>query len=244
MSDMSEATTRRTSKVPEIRDQIRESILSGDLAPDAPLSSVQLAKRFDVSRTPLREALRLLQEEGLVTMADNHRARVAPTSPDDLDAVYAQRIVLSALCTSLSLIDVKPCEVETMRTAFDQMRSAHESGSIDSWRDGNATFHRAQMANAPAGLMAEVTRLQQRCAYFYTLWAANHPNERHLTIEDHHRILDSCVAGDTDGAAEGMALHLHRIGTTLYRDVSSETTPVAMDEALAQVAGDAVVGRG
>lgn len=232
---MSTTGGRRASRVPEIRDKIKDSILSGELPPDTPLSSVQLGKRYDVSRTPLREALRLLQEEGLVTMTDNHRARVALNSPDDLDAVYAQRILLSALCTALSVVEFGPDDVSAMQDALDRMVAAYHSGDIQTWRESNGVFHNIHMASAPPTLADEIVRLQQRCQYFYTLWATHHPNEQHLTIEDHRRILKSCEEGCPRSAAEGMAAHLHRVGATLFQTVSSESTPVAMNMALAQV---------
>lgn len=233
---MSSTSGRRASRVPEIRDQIRNSILQGELAPDTPLSSVQLAKRFDVSRTPLREALRLLQEEGLVTMTDNHRARVAINSPDDLDAVYAQRILLSALCTSLSVREFTATHVKKMHKTHEQLVAAYEAGNLKAWQKANQKFHDTHMSKAPEALASEVSRLQQRCRYFFTVWAAHHPNEQHLTIADHENILDACTQESPQGAAEGMARHLYRVGATLYNTVSGNQTPIAMSTALAQVA--------
>lgn len=223
---------RRTNRVPEIRDELRASILSGDLAPDTPLSSVQLAERFGVSRTPLREAFRLLQEEGLVTMTDNHRPRVALISPDDLDAVYSQRILLSALSTSLTVPDLTPTDIEKMQGAFDQMTSSDASGDRRSWAESDAVFHATHMASATPQLRHELHQLQRRCRYFFTIWKRHRPEEQTATITDHARILDACREGDRDAAAEGMARHLHRIGSTLHEAVAPEGNASGMNAAL------------
>ena len=75
---------------------LRKVILAGELAPGRTLSQVQLAKQYGVSRIPVREALRRLQEEGLVEGERNHRLRVAPLSLTELEALYTQRILLES----------------------------------------------------------------------------------------------------------------------------------------------------
>ena len=83
--------------VEDLFADLREQILSGALPEGAVLSQVKLAERFGVNRTPLREALRMLQREGLIDAQYNRRVRVSRLSTADLEDLYAERIVTEAL---------------------------------------------------------------------------------------------------------------------------------------------------
>src|SRR6202000_3510828 len=89
--------------IPHVHAYLRECILDGTLTPGTKLSQVSLARQLGVSRTPLREVLRMLQEEGLVEIEPNHRARVAGLDPQELDDVYASRILLGTLALSMTM---------------------------------------------------------------------------------------------------------------------------------------------
>src|SRR5882724_597789 len=75
--------------IPYVHAYLRECILDGTLTPGTKLSQVSLARQLGISRTPLREVLRMLQEEGLVEIEPNQRTRVAGLDPQELDDVYA-----------------------------------------------------------------------------------------------------------------------------------------------------------
>src|SRR5439155_19968284 len=94
-------TTELSTEV--VHDRLRESILKGGLDPRVPISQVQLAARLGASRTPLREALRMLQREGLIDSEPNRRVRVAELSVLDLEQLYAARIVIEALATRIAV---------------------------------------------------------------------------------------------------------------------------------------------
>src|SRR5262249_61656538 len=86
-----------------VRARLRSAILGGDPAPTAPLSQVRLAARLGVSRPPLREALRMLQREGLIDSEPNRRVRVAKLSLADLEQLYAGRVLIEALAVRLTV---------------------------------------------------------------------------------------------------------------------------------------------
>ena len=83
--------------------QLRRLIVRGDLAPGRELSQVELARRTGVSTTPLREALRRLEAEGLVESRRHRRPRVRPFDRQDLDSVYAARVLLEPLALRLTV---------------------------------------------------------------------------------------------------------------------------------------------
>ena len=89
--------------IPHLHAYLRECILDGTLTPGTKLSQVSLARQLGISRTPLREVLRMLQEEGLVEIEPNQRTRVSGLDPQELDDVYASRILLETLALSMTI---------------------------------------------------------------------------------------------------------------------------------------------
>src|SRR3954453_20031039 len=101
MSQSVRGTT--VSNTEDVYVRLRDMLLNGDLRPGTPISQVRLARELGVSATPLREAMRLLQAEGLLVAEHNRRSRVAPMDPKDIDAVYASRILIEALAIRLAV---------------------------------------------------------------------------------------------------------------------------------------------
>src|SRR3954467_14981008 len=91
--------TRRNTE--DVYLRLRELLLNGEIPAGTVLSQVKLARELGVSTTPLREAMRLLQAEGLLIAGPNRGSRVAPMDPKDIDAVYASRILIEALAIRL-----------------------------------------------------------------------------------------------------------------------------------------------
>src|SRR6201991_4160744 len=89
--------------IPYLHAYLRECILDGTLSPGTKLSQVSLARQLGISRTPLREVLRMLQKEGLVEIEPNQRTRVSGLDPQELDDVYASRILLETLALSMTI---------------------------------------------------------------------------------------------------------------------------------------------
>src|SRR4051812_49482729 len=98
-----EGAASRRDNVEQVYRRVREAILEGEIAPGATMSQVALADDLGISRTPLREALRMLQTEGLVDAERNRRVRVAPLSPADLEELYVMRVALEAEAIRLAV---------------------------------------------------------------------------------------------------------------------------------------------
>ena len=93
----------RTDAVAAAHARLRRLIIRGAIAPGSELSQVELARRVGVSTTPLREALRRLEAEGLVDSRHNRRPRVRPLDVEELDSIYAARIMLEGLALRLTV---------------------------------------------------------------------------------------------------------------------------------------------
>src|SRR3954468_2579677 len=114
--------------IPYLHAYLRECILDGTLSPGTKLSQVSLAAQLGVSRTPLREVLRMLQEEGLVEIEPNQRTRVAGLDPEELDEIYASRILLETLGLSLTFESFTREQQRKAKQALTAMRRAAKTG--------------------------------------------------------------------------------------------------------------------
>jgi DNA-binding GntR family transcriptional regulator len=226
------AITRPGRTVFEVRDEIRRSIIAGQLEPGSPLSSAKLSGAYGVSRTPIREALRLLQEEGFVTVESNQRPRVATWSPDELDAVFAQRVLLSAVCTSITVPKLSDVQLLEIRGVLDDLDASETAGDHEAWREADIAFHNSHTALAPAALRADLQKLNTRALMFRYMWLGQRHSTMTLSFNDHDLIYEACVERDAVRAARAVAHHLSTVAITLLARVDPEREPVAVREAL------------
>src|SRR6202042_2644977 len=134
--------------IPHVHAYLRECILDGTLPPGTKLSQVSLAAQLGISRTPLREVLRMLQEEGLVEFEPNQRTRVAGLDPAELDDIYASRILLETLALSMTIGHFGAKARSEAKRLLTAMRRAAKSGDFDAWFAAHTEYHRVCTAAA------------------------------------------------------------------------------------------------
>jgi len=223
--------------VATIHRKLREQILMGHIPAGALLTQVQLAESFGVSRTPLREALRMLQEEGLIEAESNRRARVATFHLDDLEAIAAQRILLSALATFITVPHLTSEDLGEMEHAIAAMAQATEHDDVAAWRSADAAFHAIHYSKAPARLHQEVVRLAERNDLYRSVWLRDAPHRDPQTVLEHDRILAACADRSLPEARNGIARHQARIAITVMTHAVPEREPATIRAALQLVLG-------
>src|SRR5882757_8477757 len=144
--------------IPYVHTYLRECILDGTLTPGTKLSQVSLAKQLGISRTPLREVLRMLQEEGLVEIEPNQRTRVSGLDPQELDDVYASRILLETLALSMTIGHFGAASRKEAKRLLTTMRRAAKSGDFGAWFAAHADYHRLVTAGAGEALQRSCGR--------------------------------------------------------------------------------------
>lgn len=228
----SAAKPRAGGTVIAVRDMLREAMINGELRPGSPLSSVQLAKHYGVSRTPLREALRMLQNEGFVEVENNRRPRVASWSIEELEAVFAQRILLTALGTRLSVSHMDGKDIAAMESALIRLEAGAAAGDHVAWREADREFHDLHMSRSSLVLQADLHRLTERALMFRYMWFGRRPNTMSFTLDDHPEIFEACRAKDAARASRTAARHLARVALTLMAKVAPDHDPETVREAL------------
>lgn len=134
----------------EVYFRLRQGILDGLLVPGEILNQVHIASRYGVSRTPVREALRLLQAEGLVEAEFQRRMRVTPVTATEVDAVYGMWIVQQSLAIAVTVPRLTAVEIGRIRAALRDMNnhSPLRAGERGAWEPRHREFHRRLVAHA------------------------------------------------------------------------------------------------
>ena len=151
---------RRTAL--DVYEALRDSILAGRIKPGAYLSQVEVARELGVSRTPVREALRRLDESGLIAAEPNFRCRVLGLDPEEIESIYIKRVILegfSVLCTASG---ASGAQLSDLRSGLTQLQG-HIDGPVASWTRARLDFHNLLLVGANIPIRRELATLQQRC---------------------------------------------------------------------------------
>jgi DNA-binding GntR family transcriptional regulator len=204
-------------------DNLRDEIIQGDLIPGQHLRLEEIASRFDVSTMPVREALRDLEAEGLVTIFPHKGAVVTQLSADDLQDIYDIRGTLEALGTRLAVPHMTEATFAELTTIIEQMDSHLDE--VVSLVKLNNNFH--VTLYAPSGrvhLRDLVITLRHRTQHYLRAYIAQLERMPQAQVE-HRAILEACKAGDADLAASLMYDHVVTVGNAIIEYVRRQEEP-------------------
>lgn len=218
---------------------VREAILTGQIPPGGIISQVELSRRLGVSRTPLREALRRLEQEGLVDAAPNRRARVRSYEAEELEIVYTQRIFVEALAIALSVPELSEEDFEAVGQSLEEMSAASESNEHAAWEEAHRRFHRGLISRAPENLHDLVESYAARGVLVADRRMYESTISRGLSAgpTEHQVILDACVRRDATRASILLARHLSITAISVITQVMPEHNPVSIRTALRLMTG-------
>jgi DNA-binding GntR family transcriptional regulator len=219
--------------IPHVHAYLRECILDGTLTPGTKLSQVTLAKQLGISRTPLREVLRMLHEEGLVEIEPNQRTRIAGLDPREFDDVYGCRILMETLALSMTMGSFGSASRREAKRLLTAMRRAAKAEDFGAWLAAHADYHRLITAGAGVALRRQLRAFADRTIRYIRIYQLSDPTSWQIAGEvEHARILEALTARDEPGALSGMAHHLARTALRVLSDCAPDYTPVAVPRAL------------
>ena len=222
--------------------RLRKMILEGVFPPGSMLSQVKLAESLGVSRIPLREALRMLQTEGLIEAEHNQRARVPSFDPSIVDSLYASRILLEALCIRLTVPRINPADVEALKRVLTELDEAAAHKDLDVWEEPHRRFHRLMVSHAEDSMRQKVASYADQCEYYrrlyYRLVSMQPARSAEAIAAEHRAIASACTQGQADLAAHLLTRHYARTALTVLGQMAPEFDPVAIRMALQIVGAD------
>ena len=193
-----------------VQARLRAAILSGEIAEGAVTSQATLAERFGVGRTPLREALRMLQREGLVISQPNHRVRIAELSTEDAEELYIMRIALEAVAIRVTVPVLTSADLAELDGLMAQMDHYMKLRDHVGHREPHRQFHYRLVYAAGPRVSERIDELFDHAERYRRRFGAADSWEARRA--EHRAILDAVGEGDRETAADLLADHyLHTV---------------------------------
>jgi len=186
---------------------LEEGILDVRFAPGMRVSEAEVARSLQMSRGPVREALRKLESVGLVTREANRGARVADFNEKELGDLDALRSHLLSLAGRLAAEHARPVQIEKMSDIIDQMGVAVGAKNYSAYPELNFQFHRLLNEMGGNEKLSELINQIYRQISRYHLLAMSYREGLEDSIESHRRILAAITAGDAAAAERELSDH-------------------------------------
>lgn len=202
----------RGTRAESLRLQLADEIVHGQLAPGSALDEIELARRFNVSRTPVREAIRMLAASGLVEMRAHRAAVVARPNHETLIGMFEVMAELEALCAGYAAERMTAPERRAMENEHEKLRVLIQSGDPQRYHEVNEAFHGTIYAGSHNSYLAELTLMTRarvrpfRRAQFRI---RGRLAKSHL---EHDRVVQAILRGERVMAAQAMYAHIVTVG--------------------------------
>ncbi len=197
----------------EVYEHLKLEILSGALEPGIKLAEIPLSERLGVSRTPVREAVQRLAQDGLVQIQANKGAKVRGISPQEIEEIYAVREVLDGLAARLAATHRSQKNLKAMRQALHDLETAPATAYTEQV-NADLEFHNAiAAASGNATLQSSLKNLAQSIARVKLL--TRESNQSNGTHTAHHAILMAIEAKNPNLAENAAREHVRAFGELL-----------------------------
>jgi DNA-binding GntR family transcriptional regulator len=223
MLPLRELSDRRTTS-DQIADVIREAILAGEFDDGEELNQVALAKHFNVSRVPLREALRQLQAEGLVTAKAHQRAVVSSLSVDRVLEIVDIRLLLEVHLLKQTMHKLQPEDIERLRELCTEMDSITDH---EAWLRKNRELHKVLYNPARGSFtFALLEQLSARVGRYLHRWSDTGVERNKEANAEHWALVEAVEARDLRRARHELQQHIghtrDRIAAEFAKESESE----------------------
>lgn len=208
-----------------IHESLRDMILSGEMAPGSRVFESDLAERFSVSRGPVREALRLLETDGLVIRHGRRGTFIAPISRRDVDEIYSLRLVIETLATERATSSQNEALARKLEGHLEAMREALRENDHGSVVRSDVAFHSAIYVAADHDRLLTIWRsLESPLRLLMGLTSVRGTRDYDTTVQGHSAILEAVRRGSTKDAIDAGRQHLEE-GHAIARRYVDQTAP-------------------
>ena len=201
---------------------LRQAILKGELEPGERLMEMQLAEQLGVSRTPIREAIRMLEQEGLAITIPRKGAEVAKMTEKDMEDVLQIRAVLEELAVRLSCQKITAAELTELQGAMEQFVEMSRSDDIAEVASADVNFHDVlYKASDNPKLLGLLNNLREQM-YRYRVEYLKDIAVRRTLADEHRSICEALRAGDETKALDYIRIHIDNQQKAIIRSLNQE----------------------
>lgn len=187
---------------------LRQAILTGELKPGERLMEIHLANKLGVSRTPIREAIRKLELEGLVTMIPRRGAEVAQITGKSLQDVLEVRRSLDALCAELACERISEEELEALETACKTFEEATHTGEVRAIAAADVALHDIIIRATDNKRLVQLVNNLAEQTYRYRFEYIKDYSMHGRLVEEHRVIFEAIRKRDKATAAQAAVIHI------------------------------------
>ena len=201
---------------------LRQAILTGELKPGERLMEIHLANKLGVSRTPIREAIRKLELEGLVVMIPRKGAEVAKITVRDLKDALEVRMAIDSLSVKLACERLDEDDKTEIKQACVAFREAVKSGNVQAIVEGDERFHNTiYRASKNQKLITIAMNLREQ-VYRYRFEYVKDFSYHENLIREHDQITEAILKGDVETAQKIMKEHIYNQEQIVIRNLQKE----------------------
>lgn len=198
---------------------LRHAILKGELEPGERLMEIALAQKLGVSRTPIREAIRKLELEGLVVMVPRKGAEVADITEKDLRDVLEVRTALEELSIELAMKNMNDDDCKQLTEANKLFAKDSEGDDLIKIAEADVAFHELiYMATGNKRLIQMINNLREQM-YRYRLEYIKDKSTHARLVDEHNRIIDAMVKNDVAAAKAAIKLHVENQEENILKSI-------------------------
>ena len=212
-----ELATRPESLTEVVASALRKALLSGDLAPGDKLVEAEIARQMGISRGPVREAIRMLEQHGLVHIEPRKGACVASLSIQDVKEICTLRAALEGLAIRLGLENdgYDPATVSRLQDCIERMKASYTADDPVERLDPDREFHRIVYEKAQHKLLSRVLSDLRAQIELFMVFTEFAQFEGPVMSESHQPVLDAIIAKDADLAEQAVKDHIIQAGERL-----------------------------
>ncbi len=203
----------------KIFSELSSLIIAGNIKPGQKLEEQEIADKFAVSRTPIREAFRLLSTSGLVEAKARKGITVIELDIEQLSDMYEALQELEALCAGMSAERMTVVERKQIARLHEQSRSAVEEENVEEFARINSLIHQSiHSCSRNKTLQETIANLRQRLALYRQPWLFEKRNRLEKSFAEHQALVEAIEKGDKSAAHQAMSNHISNtsLGTIEY----------------------------
>ncbi len=210
----------------KILEMIRDAILKGTMKPGERVSEPELAERFGISRTPIREAFRQLESEGYLEVVPRKGAIVASLSERDIEEFYAIKIILEGFAAKMAAENLTEKDIERLEAINERLQKIAEEGDVKNFFRVHNEFHDLFIKAAGNDKLFEM--INQLVMRFKRLRLASlsHPGRMEISVEEHRNMIEAFKKHDGE-RADSLVRHAATIGAGVLIESMNEAENAA-----------------
>lgn len=197
-----------TALYQEVAERLRQRIFAHELPPGAWIDEQKLAEEYGISRTPLREALKVLASEGLVTLKPRRGCYVTEISAADIDDIFPLMAMLEGRCAFEAVRRIRREDVEEIQAIHAALEEAAVKGEIEAFFEANQEFHRKIQELAGNRWLLSVIQDLRKVLKLSRLHSLSLEGRLQQSLEEHREIVAAILAGQAEKAEKAMHDHL------------------------------------